>query len=28
MVDPTSYQSLAGALQYLVFTRPDITYAV
>src|SRR5688500_8288558 len=26
MVDPTSYQSLAGALQYLVFTRPDITY--
>lgn len=26
--DPTSYQSLAGALQYLTFTRPDLTYAV
>ncbi|KAJ9543586.1 hypothetical protein OSB04_023293 [Centaurea solstitialis] len=26
--DPTLYQSLAGALQYLTFTRPDISYAV
>jgi hypothetical protein len=26
--DPTAYWSLAGALQYLTFTRPDITYAV
>jgi hypothetical protein len=26
--DSTTYQSLAGALQYLTFTRPDITYAV
>jgi hypothetical protein len=25
---PTQYRSLAGALQYLVFTRPDIAYAV
>jgi hypothetical protein len=24
----TDYRSLAGALQYLTFTRPDITYAV
>lgn len=24
----TEYRSLAGALQYLTFTRPDITYAV
>jgi hypothetical protein len=28
VADPTSYQSLAGALQYLVFTQPDITYTV
>lgn len=26
--DPKQYRSLAGALQYLTFTRPDITYAV
>ena len=26
--DPTAYRSLAGALQYLTFTRPDISYAV
>nr|GEV55361.1 ribonuclease H-like domain-containing protein [Tanacetum cinerariifolium] len=28
VVDPTSYRSLACSLQYLTFTRPDITYAV
>ena len=26
--DPTLYSSLAGGLQYLTFTRPDISYAV
>ncbi|GKC76223.1 ribonuclease H-like domain-containing protein [Tanacetum coccineum] len=26
--DPTLYQNLAGSLQYLTFTRPDISYAV
>nr|GEU30356.1 ribonuclease H-like domain-containing protein [Tanacetum cinerariifolium] len=28
VVDPTLYWSLAGSIQYLTFTRPDITYAV
>jgi hypothetical protein len=28
VADPTGYRSLAGALQYLTFTRPDISYAV
>lgn len=28
IADPTEYRSLAGALQYLTFTRPDICYAV
>ncbi|GKD20910.1 ribonuclease H-like domain-containing protein [Tanacetum coccineum] len=26
--NPTLYRSLAGALQYLTFTRPDLSYAV
>ncbi|KAG8472152.1 hypothetical protein CXB51_036605 [Gossypium anomalum] len=28
LTDPTEYRSLAGALQYVVLTRPDIAYAV
>jgi len=28
VTDPTAYRSLASALHYLTFTRPDITYAV
>ena len=28
VVDPTHFHSIAGALQYLTFTRPDLTYAV
>ena len=28
VVDPMEFRSLAGALQYLTFTRLDITYAV
>jgi hypothetical protein len=28
VTDPTHFRSLAGALQYLMFTRLDLAYAV
>ena len=28
VADPSLFRSLAGALQYLTFTRPDISYAI
>jgi len=28
VADPTDFHSLAGALQYMTFTRPNIAYAV
>ena len=26
--DPTAYRSLVGALQYMTFTRPNLSYAI
>jgi hypothetical protein len=28
VADPSQFRSLTGVLQYLMFTRPDIAYAV
>jgi hypothetical protein len=28
VADPTHFRSIAGALQYLTFTRPDLAYVV
>ena len=28
LLDPTPYRSLVGALQYLMFTRPNLSFAV
>ena len=28
LINPTSYKSMVGALQYLTFTRPDLSYSV
>ena len=28
LTDPTAYRSLVGALQYMTFTRPNLSYAV
>jgi hypothetical protein len=28
VADPTQFRTLVGALQYQMFTRPDITYVV
>jgi hypothetical protein len=28
VVDPTSYRSIAGALLYLILTRPNIAYTI
>lgn len=28
LIDPTMYRQLVGSLMYLVYTRPDICFAV